>query len=254
MAPIPADGDPFGNFGVSSAPTTDNLFLEAAADDSDSSTPFKTWIYVPLIAFMVIALVVVYVQFRRRRQKVVNNLMLREALARDIAALGNDINSSNAQRIYVVRSGANSRPEGTAGLSERPRPRFGGLGLRSSRWQWGIPVPSVSRRQQEEGLNELGEAPPPYDPTKAPPVPLHEAAQPNQALARIPEEEARQVPALREGTGQRNLTASDSASNTTVTNTGGPEYAVASSRSPGAGVVTNAYAPEPNAPPPVYVR
>ena len=253
MAPIPADGDPFGDFGLSSAPTTDNLFLEAAADDNDSSTRFKTWIYVPLIVFMIIALAIVYLQFRRRRRKVVNNLMLREALARDIAALGNDPNSSSAHRIYIVRSGANSQPEEAASLSERPRARFGRLGLRPSLWQWGIPVPGVSRRQ-EEGLNEFGEAPPPYDPTKTPSVPLQEIARPSQTLARIPEEDARQAPTLQEGVGQQNPATFDPASNATIANTGGPEVAAVSSSSPDAGVAANVHTTEPDAPPPAYVR
>lgn len=188
MAPQPDENNVLDALGGNSAPSYDNQFLQTHTEEEDESQPFKTWIYAPLIAFMLVALLIVLIQFRRRRRKVNNNNMLRDALARDLEALGHEQNQNGTQRIYIVRTGSGGEPEE---VIRAGRGRISGLGLRPSRWQWSIPVPG--RRQQEEGLNEFGEAPPPYDPSKRNSIPLNEIPQSSDTLSRISEEEPRET-------------------------------------------------------------
>ncbi|KAJ2899634.1 hypothetical protein MKZ38_002949 [Zalerion maritima] len=236
MAPIPADSDEWEGFGVNSTPSTDNTSLQNGADEEDSSDPFKTWIYAPLIVFMIIALVIVAMQFRRRRRKNTNNLMLRQALARDIEALNNDPNHPSAQRIYIIRTGANGQPEEVVPAGGR-RARTGGLGLRPSRWQWSLPI----RRAPEEGLNELGEAPPPYDASKNTAVPLQEIRRHSETLTRISEEE------------QRDASTNQPTESATDTRTSATSTANSSTSPPSITEIHNDHresAVEPSAPPP----
>lgn len=256
MAPNPSDDYQFEGFGGSAvAPSSDNDSLQKLSDEEDSDDPFKTWIYAPLIIFLAIALAIVAIQFRRRRRKVVNNLMLRQALARDIEALGSDSNDPNGRRIYIIRTGPDGHPAELLPTGGR-RARAGGLGLRPSRWQWSLPTMG-SRRAQEEGLNELGEAPPPYDATKNPEVPLEEIRRTSETLSRISEEEPREA-ALGQGhdTPRRTESRGTSASNTNANADAiAPENTTAVSvNTPDDGETRNNSSGQPTAPPPAYMR
>lgn len=105
-----------------------------ATTDSDdggvlSSQPFA-WILIPLVIFFFIGLIATIFQVRRRRRR---RAMLYQRWP-----------SSNAQRVFT--------PHGEV-IIVRRRPG-------ASRWTpW---------QRSQEGLNELGEAPPPYDGKKDP--------------------------------------------------------------------------------------
>ncbi|KAF3013968.1 hypothetical protein E8E14_006885 [Neopestalotiopsis sp. 37M] len=110
-------------------------------DDSDSSgsafdvgtSPFA-WILVPICILVVAAIIITVFRYRRRNKQRTSHGMV--ALQRDLEALGPN----------RVRRSTNTR------------------------WQWAGDGPRNGRRvgigigSREEGLNELGEAPPAYSP------------------------------------------------------------------------------------------
>lgn len=113
-------------------------------DDSYSNSPFK-WVVVP-IAMLVMAAIILFVLRVRQRKKQIQSQGI-NALQRDVEAMGPD------------------------------RARHTG----DTRWQWAEGTRAGRRlglgvRGRDEGLNELGEAPPAYSPpTKKPgDIELHE--------------------------------------------------------------------------------
>lgn len=100
------------------------------------------WVFIPLAVFLTVGIAVTCCQFRRRQRKVRALELHRDgsrALEQDLEALGGD-------------AGGAAPTTGPA--------------VRSSRWQRLAAQTERERRlaRAEDGLNELGEAPPPYDP------------------------------------------------------------------------------------------
>lgn len=182
-------------------PTTDSMsYYGDGDDDADLESPVfsrKTWvgIVVPLCVVAGIVLIALIFFYRRRRQRqrrngVSLNQQGRLALERDILEDGyggvySETSRSgvaqtsragpNNQSVYLGRYFRGSNGVGIAlgdrGMDASPRRASGGRGQprTANRWAWAhtTDLTTTSREMHRmEGLNELGEAPPPYEAPK----------------------------------------------------------------------------------------
>lgn len=123
-------------------------------DDNDSAwnnTPY-TWIITPLILFLLIAVCATVIQVRRRRAV----RRFAEVHVRPVDRNGQWVSAPGRGRATVPGQ-IRPRTDLEAGPDDYVPPRPG----RARRW---VGIRTPADRTEVEGLNEVGEAPPPYEP------------------------------------------------------------------------------------------